>query len=369
MAKDTVNYSIRLNRDKREQMKDIPEIADDIRAFIDRRIDAHNERENDDPIRFFVRKQLEKHGLVGAYCVYQLAKYIPNQYYEENVEVRFPEVEKASYIANRVKQDWEDESLTAYEVRKVIEDIFSEEIHEDETLEPARTSYFNRLRDQSVERIQNTEDEIEKQVFWTVLQLGKDREARNGGAINGSFSLERRSLSKSLEYGYNADEEEVERAISALVSLGAMRSHYSSNAYSYSKIDIPEFAYRALDDGLDDVKREVRAKVKEFADDAWYLEQIQQITQDDDLADRYSREDYLYRNRQEVFNDRIQEDEELSELVSDLIRDGIVVTEHSTGRRAKSGRGSTSSTLTYVLAPSVRQAIGDAIYMQQSVAE
>lgn len=363
MSSDTVNYSVRIDANLRDQMRDIPDMAEKIREFIRREVEYARGSDSDSPEEQFIRNQLAKHGLVGAYCLLQLTHRAGDKYYLDNVKERFPDDNEAQLTAKRIRDEWDECNVSSLDARKVIEDVFAEETHKDEDWTPTHASYLDRLMTHAIERIDEKE-ELEEQVYWTAWQLGLARAERHSGSLEGGVTMERRSFSQTLDAAFDADEDTIENAINSLAALGATQSHTYTNSYIYDNVRLPEFLIDAFEAALSEEERNVRDRVRDYAENDPYIERIQAITQDDELEERHNPQDYLYRNRQRVGDDDVME--RYGDKLSDLIKDGAVVIQYSTGRRAKSGRGATSSDRIYVLAPAVRQVIGDAIYKRQA---
>lgn len=367
MANDTVNYSIRLDVELREQMKDIPDMPEKIREYIRQEITHYQEADDDGSEERFIRTQLSKHGIVGAYCVLQLAYHVGDRYYLANVETRFPDNTEARLTAKQIRDSWDDHTIRSLETQKIVEDVLAEETHKDEDQTPSHASYLDRLEAHAANRIETAisqENTLAEQVYWTAWQLGRDKAKRGSTSFEGGLSIERRSFEETIQAASDVDEESVKTAIGSLAGLGAVQSHTHTNSYSYDTVYLPEFLFTAFETALSQKERDIRNRIRDYANEPVYLERIQAITQDENFEERYNPDAYLYRNTQPQANDAVQE--EYSEYLPDMIKDGAVVIEYSTGRRAKSGRGATPSERIYVLSPSVRQVIGDAIYKQQA---
>lgn len=344
------NYSIRIDDDLREEMKDIPDMADRIRQFIRREVQREKYGTNN-PAEQFLHDHIEEHGAVGAYCLTQLSHYIRSeQRYITNVETRFSdtdiEVDQARLDAKRIRERWNDENISASDANDAITDVLD------------RHGYYDEFRQHAVSQIRNADD-MAQCLFWTAYQLRRDRqewhESSFGKTAAGAGKIETQSLKDTLARGFDMDESDVDEFMDALIAAGAVRGYYSSNAYSYNYIRIPEYLFDAFPEGLDEVERDIRSTIRSYCEEDPYLENIEAVTHG---------EDDLYRNKQVARDDQVENNH--ADAAAQLIEDGAVVIRYKSRRRSSGGRSSKPARRTYVLAPAVRQIVGDAFYERQT---
>jgi hypothetical protein len=189
-----VNYSIRLDEDLREGMRDVPDITDRIRRFIRQEVERHEEGEQSSVARF-CNRVLDEYGEVGAYCLYQLDFYIHrDQYYIENVETRFQntdvDIEEARLSAKRIRNEWQELPRASEEV---VEDILDLEGYIDEFYENARTVAATAVE----------EGGAHVWALWIVVQLFRSKEKHERGNSS-TRNIKERSIKQTLEqHGYS----------------------------------------------------------------------------------------------------------------------------------------------------------------------
>lgn len=344
------NYSIRIDDDLRKDMKDVPDMADRIRQFIRREVQREKYGSNN-PAEQFLHDHLEEFGTVGAYCLTQLSHYTHSENrYITNVETRFADtdvdLEQARLDAKRIQERWNDENISASDANEAITNVLD------------RHGYYNEFREHAVERIRAA-DELEKHLFWTAFQLRRDRqewhESTFGKTAEGAGKIQTQGLKDTLTRGFEVEESDVDELLDALVAAGAVRGYYSSNAYGYNYIHIPEYLFDAFVEGLDEFEREIRTTVRSYCKEDSYLQKIEAVTQG---------EDDLYRNKQVARDDEIEAN--YAEDATNLINDGTVVIRHKSRRSSTGGRSSKPARRTYILAPAVRQIVGDAFYERRT---
>lgn len=142
---------------------------------------------------------------------------------------------------------------------------------------------------------------------------------------------------------YTGAESDIKELVSrGLVYLDA----YDSNAYSYRTIAVPDYALDLLDDDAylykpyrSDIKDRLRQPdARAFL--RWMGGSVRHVPR---------------RNEEQEIRDRLREKEidldweSFLEVRDELVQDGHLIIAHSSGRRAKSGRGATSDNWTYQL--------------------
>ncbi|WP_254270859.1 hypothetical protein [Halorussus aquaticus] len=344
------NYSIRIDDDLRDDMKDIPDMADRIRQFIRREVQREKYGSNS-PTEQFLHDHIDEYGIVGAYCLTQLSRYIRSEKrYIDNVETRFADtdvdLDQARLDAKRIREHWNDENIRASDAKDAITDVLD------------RHGYYDEFRQRAVDRIQNA-DEMEQQLFWTAYQLRRDRQERHqssfGKTATGAGKIQTQGFKDTLIYGFNLDESDVDQLLNSLIEAGAVRGYYSSNAYGYNYIRIPGYLFDAFAEGLDDFERDVRSTIRSYCEEDPYLDDIEAVTHG---------EDDLYRNQQVARDDHVEQDH--SDTAARLINDGAVIIRYRSRRSSTGGRSSKPARRTYILAPDVRQIVGDAFYERQT---
>lgn len=319
-----------------------------IRKFIRREVQREKYGSND-PAEQFLQDHLDEYGTVGAYCLTQLSYYTRSEkHYIENVKARFTDTDidtdEARLDAKRIYERWNDENITASDANDAIIPALSQH------------GYYDDFRQHAVDRIRDADD-LEQHLFWTAFQLRRDRqkdqESRFSETATGAGRIKTQSLKDTLSCGFDIEESEVDGF--PLVAAGAIRDYYRSNAYSYGYIRIPEYLFDAFAEGLDDFEREIRNTIRSYCKEDSYLNRIEAVTQG---------EHDLYRNKQVDREDQVKD--EHSEDASQLINDGAVIIRHKSRRSSAGGRSSKPARRTYILAPDIRQIVGDAFYERQA---
>jgi len=174
-----VNYSIRLDEQLREDMRDIPNMPDRIREFIETEIEREKEGETKGTTAAerFLHQVLDDHGEVGAYCLWQLDEYLfRDSYYLENVESRFNGSDDVRLSAKRIRDDWQEHDDISDEL---VEDVLDMRGFIDQFYDNAR-------------KLANNVDGADKWALWTVLQLHQHKKGQRDGRTN--FNLKIRSV-------------------------------------------------------------------------------------------------------------------------------------------------------------------------------
>lgn len=326
------NYSLRLDDDLREEMREVPDMADRIRDFIEREVrnykhDAMTEVEE------FCHQVIDEHGVVGAYSLEQLNQLIRHRRYVENIETRFfdtdMDIQEARLAAKEIRDKWENlPRPRGDEVEEILE----------------TRGFYDEFYEYAVEKVRESvhSEAPERWVYWTVLQLVLNYE--EDYSRQGAYSIQNRSVSKTLEY-HGLTDEEIEGAKQQLVAIGALRDYYNSNAYSYWYMKVPGYLVEALSDGLERMEREVKNRVEDYCEEDPYLDRISDVTRGDN----------------NLFRKQLEDDIEETDLEK-LIQHGAVVLKHRSRRASTGRRSSLPSRTETVLSPSVRQVVGNAFY-------
>lgn len=330
------NYSLRLEDDLREDMREVPDMAERIRDFIEREVrnykhDAMTEVEE------FCHRVLDEHGVVGAYSLEQLNRTIRQRRYVENIEARFSDtevdVQEARLAAKEIRDGWEN-------LPRPTEDEV------EETLETR--GFYDEFYDHAVTQVREAveADAPERWVYWTVLQLARTYE--EDYSRQSAYSIQTRGISKTLEYQDFSDEE-IETAKEELAAVGSPRDFYSSNAYSYWYVKVPGYLVEALSDGLEKMEREIKNRVEDYCEEDPYLDRIADVTRGDN----------------NLFRRQVGDDVEESDIKK-LIQHGAVVLKYRARRASTGRRTSLPSKTEAVLSPAVRQVVGNAFYRRDS---
>jgi len=328
------NYSLRLDDDLREEMREVPDMADRIRDFIEREV-RNYKHDTITEVEEFCHQVIDKHGVVGAYSLEQLNRLITHRRYVEKVESRFSDtdidVREARLAAKEIRDEWEDlPRPTEDEVEEILE----------------TRGFYDEFYDHAVEQVRDAVDSEapERWAYWTVLQLARTYEEDR--SRQGAYSIQIRGVSKTLDY-HGLTDEEIEGAKEQLVVVGALRDYYNSNAYSYWYLKVPGYLVEALSDGLEKLEREVKNRVEDYCEEDPYLDRISSVT----------------RGNNNLFRKQVGDDIEETYLEK-LIQHGAVVLKHRSGRSSTGRRSSLPSRTEAVLSPSVRQVVGNAFYRQ-----
>lgn len=329
------NYSLRLDDDLREEMREVPDMADRIRDFIEREVrnykhDAMTEVEE------FCHQVLDEHGVVGAYSLEQLNRLIGHPRYEENIEARFSgtdvDLQEARLAAKEIRDEWENLSHpTEDEVEEILE----------------TRGFYDEFYDHAVKQVRESVDSEapERWAYWTVLQLA--RTCEEDYSRQTAYNIQTRGISNTLNY-HGLSDEEIESTKEQLVAVGGLRDYYNSNAYSYWYVKVPGFLIEALSDGLEKMEREVKNQVEAYCEEDPYLNRISDVTRGDN----------------NLFKKQVGNDIEEKDLEK-LIQHGAVVLKHRSGRSSTGRRSSLPSRTEAVLSPSVRQVVGNAFYRHE----
>lgn len=330
------NYSLRLDDDLREEMREVPDMADRIRDFIEREVrnykhDAMTEVEE------FCHQVIDEHGVVGAYSLEQLNRLIRHRRYVENIEARFSDtdvdVQEARLAAKEIRDEWKSlPRPTEDEVEEILE----------------TRGFYDEFYDYAVEQVREAVDsqEPERWAYWTVLQLARTYE--EDYSRQSAYKIQTRGITKTLDY-HGLTDEEIEGAKEQFVTVGGLRDYYNSNAYSYWHVKVPGYLVEALSDGLEKMEREVKNQVENYCEEDPYLHRISDVTRGDN----------------NLFRKQVGGDIEETDLEK-LIQHGAVVLKHRSGRSSTGRRSSLPSRTEAVLSPSVRQVVGNAFYRREA---
>lgn len=329
------NYSLRLDDDLREDMREVPDMADRIRDFIEREVRSYKHDAMTE-VEEFCHRVLDEHGVVGAYSLEQLNHLIRHRRYVENVEARFSgtevDVQEARLAAKEIRDDWKDlPRPTDDEVEEILEN----------------RGFYDEFYDHAVEQVREAVETKtpERWAYWTVLQLARTYE--EDYSRQSAYSIQMRGVSKTLEY-HGFSDEQVENAKEQLVAVGGLRDYYNSNAYSYWYVKVPGYLVEALSDGLEAMEREVKNRVEGYCEEDPYLDRVADVTRGDN----------------NLFRKQIGGDVDESDLEK-LIQHGTVVLKHRSRRSSTGRRSSLPAKTEAVLSPSVRQVVGNAFYRRE----
>lgn len=329
------NYSLRIEDDLREEMREVPDMADRIRDFIQREVsnykhDARTEVEE------FCHGVLDEHGITGAYCLEQLTRSRQHKYIE-NVETRFAntdvEIQDARLAAKQIRDEWENlPRTTGDEVEEILDQRgFYDQFY---------THALNKVRG-AVESSASS-----RWGYWTALQLARAYE--EDFSRRDAYSIETEGISRTLEC-HDFDEEAIQEALENLVEIGGLRGYHDSRAYFYEYMRIPGYIVEALSDGIEKMDRKVKTRVENYCEEDPYLEQVSRITRGED----------------HLFKKQIGEETDESDLER-LIQQGAVVLKHRSRRTNTGRRSALPSRTEAILAPAVRQVVGNAYYRRGS---
>lgn len=330
------NYSLRLEDDLREDMREVPDMADRIRDFIEREVrnykhDAMTEVEE------FCHRVLDEHGVVGAYSLEQLNRTIRQRRYVENIEARFSDtevsVQEARLAAKEIRDEWESlPRPTDDEVEEILE----------------TRGFYDEFYDHAVAQAREAveTDAPERWAYWTVLQLAQTYE--EDYSRQSAYKIQTKGISKTLEY-HDLSEERIENVKEQLAALGPIRDYYDSRAYSYWYVKVPGYIVEALSDGLEKMERDVKNRVEDYCKEGPYLDRIADVT----------------RGENNLFKRQVGDDVDESDLKK-LIQHGAVVLKYRARRSSTGRRSSLPSKTEAVLSPAVRQVVGNAFYRRDS---
>ncbi len=330
-----VNYSIRLDEEQREKMREIPDMPDRIREFIKREIKRYDGGEQS-PAEQFCTQVLDEHGIVGAYCLRQLDFHlVSSKYYLENIETRFEDTEidtdEARLVAKRIRDDWEESPGIS---DQVVEDILDVEGYIDEFYDHAR-----QVASSTVEQ-----GGAKSWALWTVVQLFRTVEQRNDGGLSDK-SIKKRSITRTLKY-HDFDDDEIEDALELLVKVGGLQDWYDSRAYTYKYLNFPDYIVDAIEEGLEEQQQQIRSRVRDYTEEEPYLDMLLELTRGEDH--------YTYQK---------ELSEETSEKnLQNAIQDGSVVLEYRPSRSSTGRRSSLPSRTYAVLSPDIRDVVSDALF-------
>ena len=325
------NYSLRLDDDLREEMREVPDMTNRIRDFIEREVrnDKHDAMTQ---VEEFCHQVLDEHGVVGAYSLEQLNRVIPQSRYMENIEARFSDtdidVQEARLAAKEIRDEWENlPRPTEDEVEEILE----------------TRGFYDEFYDHAVEQVRESVDSEapERWAYWTILQLARTYE--EDYSRQSEYSIQIRGVSKTLYY-HGLTDEEIEDAKEQLVAVGAIRDYHNSRAYSFWRMKVPGYLVEALSDGLEKMEREVKNRVEDHCEEDPYLDRISDVTRGATL-----------------FTRQVGDDIEETDL-EELIQHGAVVLKHRSRRSSTGRRSSIPARTEAVLSPSVRQVVGNAFY-------
>ena len=329
-----VNYSIRIDEEVRERMREVPDMTDRIREFIEQEVERHEAGDTGrSPDEQFCQEVIREYGTLGAYALYQLLYHSQgDRYFLENIERRFDEteydIEEARLVGKRVRNDW-----------KEIPDI-SDEVVEDAL---AETGYVDEFRNYAREQtMEGTSRSADQWALWTAVQLYRHEESRRGERQ--SYRIEQRAFEKTLSL-HGFDDDEIASAIEKLIQVGGgLRGHYNSNAYTYDYIRFPEFVIDGIEEGLDEFMRDRRTTVGDYCEEEPYLDELLAVTRK---------------------HDRYEKELDAETDVQTFVQDGAVVLRYDPRRKSAGSRSSLPSTTWAVLSPAVRTTVSDAIYKQK----
>ena len=333
-----VNYSIRLDEDLREQMREVPDMTDRIREFIQREVRNH-QRDGESPEESFCHRIIDDYGEVGAYTLYQLVSYVRrDKHLLGNIEARFAEsdidVQRAQLEAKKVRDQWEDSSI------RFDEDIVEEVLDQHGYVE----RFATHAREVAAKAVEHSD--LSRWGFWTVAQLVT---SQNEGRQRSSYKTQKKSLAKTLEQGRGITEDQFDQVVDDLLAAGIVQGFYSSNAYMYRYLRVADFIVDGIVEGLQPMEHKIRSRVQDYAEVDHYLEAIAKTTRG---------EGTLYRREMDGETDE--------ELLSDLVSDGAVVIRHRPHRSSSGRRSSLPSRSQAILVPAVREVIGDAFYRRET---
>ncbi|MXR40497.1 hypothetical protein GRX01_03915 [Halobaculum sp. WSA2] len=329
------NYSLRLDDDLREEMREVPDMADRIRDFIEREVrnykhDAMTEVEE------FCHQVIDEYGVVGAYSLEQLNRLNQNRRYVENIEARFSgtdvDIQEARLAAKEIRDGWENlPRPTEDEVEEILE----------------TRGFYDEFYDHAVKQVREAVDSEApvRWAYWTVLQLARTYE--EDYSRQSAYSIQTRGMSNTLDY-HGFTDEDIEDAKEQLVAVGGLRDHYNSRAYSYWYVKVPGYLVEALSDGLEKMERGVMNRVEDYCEEDPYLNRISDVTRGDN----------------NLFRKQVGEEIEETDLEK-LIQHGTVVLKYRSGRSSTGRRSSLPSRTEAVLSPSVRQIVGNASYRRE----
>lgn len=328
------NYSIRLNDDLREEMRNVPDMADRIREFIEQEVRRQQYDARSD-LELFCHDVIDRHGIVGAYCLEHLWRTVRPRYYLENLQDRFDgadvDPQEARLAAKQIRDEWNDLDNT-FSARETVEDVIDQR------------GYYTEFHREAQRKVQNAvmEDEPAKWAYWAVYQHIKDPNSSTGGS--NYYPVKSKALDYLLEY-HGFGEQQIEDAKAALAKIGAFHTYYDSNAYSYHAIAVPDYLSEALEDGLQKLTRTVQSRVEDYCKDDPYLEKISQVT----------------RSENDLYRKELNKDAD-GDSIKMLVQNGAVVFDYLPSRSSTGSRSSRASKTRCVLSPAVRQIVGDAYY-------
>ena len=335
-----VSYSIRIDEQLREEMREVPDMPERIRSFIKQEVRSHHRGEMT-PAEEFCHAVIDDYSKVGAYCLYQLDNRVKRDYYLDNLETRFAvdddvDIQEARLAAKKIADKWDD---TPFSMDDIVEEVLEQR------------GFLEEFYRDAVERVEQAveDDDSSRWAFWTVLQIYRHNEGRQNRSIEG-YRIKKNSIERTLTMGHGFDEEQVETAIDELVAAGGLESLRNTNAYFYEYVHIRDFLIDAFEEGLTPMIHEIRDTVRNYAEEDPYLEKISRLTRSDE-EDLYIRE----------MSEDIDDDD-----VAELIKDGATVITYDPGRSSTGRRSSLPSKSLCVLAPVVRQVVGDAFYRRQA---
>jgi len=334
-----VNYSIRLEEETRERMREVPDMTDRIRDFIEREINRYEMGDNELPEERFCHQILSEYGIVGAYCLSQRGLYYRSKnYYLQNVETWFEgydvDVSEARLQAKRIWNEWEN---FAGNPDEVVEDMIDIEGYTDQ--------FYSRARDIAQDAAE--EGGVKLWTLWTVIQLFRHGQSRSS-MNKSSFSIKKRSIKNTLEM-HGFDDDKIESGMDIMIKVGGFQNLYSSNAYTYRYIKFNDYIIDAMEEGLENHEKEVRTTVGDYCGEEPYLNQLLEITRGGD-RNQYEKE----------FSNQEKSD------VEEVVKDGSVVLNYSPSRSSTGRRSSLPSKTKCVLSPSVREIVSDAVYQHKT---
>jgi len=333
-----INYSIRLDEELRERMREVPDMPERIRDFIGDEVKRYEQGKpkGKTAAEQFLHRVLDEYDIVGAYCLWRLDDYVfDERAYLQNVEARFEnsdlDIGDARLSAKRIRDEWNDQEDIPDEL---VEDVLDVRGYVDE--------FYTHARDVAQEA-----EGTDRWALWTVTQLFRNEEAFRDGTTK--FNIKQKSITKTLErHGY--DEEEIEQALGTLIGVGGLQDLYDSTAYFYHYLKFPDYVVDAIEEGLHNLTREVRTTVSDYCEEEPYVDSLLELTRGSDHKP-YEKE---------------LEDEQKAKRV---VQEGAVVLKYSPSRSSTGRRSSLPKELRCVLSPAVRDVVSDAVYRHKTEME